>query len=133
MKAYYDGKPSVFEAVGNGNYLYRYSIEKVEAPALGYDADGSETDTRTQFVCEEVTVMPPLTSNRITEAVISERWSNNVEQKLVNEYNAVKLGLYGSDESEEAQKCIEAYKTFLAERNAIKEQINIDCKANGIA
>ena len=29
MQAFYDNKPSVLEAVGNGSYRYRYDIEEV--------------------------------------------------------------------------------------------------------
>lgn len=124
MQAFYDHKPSVLEAVGNGSYIYRWDIVEVEQPA--HEEGGEPT---TQWKCQEVTVWAPVTSNKITEAVISELWDSNYEQKLVNEYNAALLGLYDNDE---AIVKIESYKTFLAERKAIKAQVDADCKALGI-
>lgn len=66
----------------------------------------------------------PLTANRITEAVITDRWNANYEQKLVNEYNAAKLGLYDTDE---AKTRIKAYTDYLTERAALKAQVDADC------
>ncbi len=128
MKAFYDNKPSVIEAVGNGNHLYRYDIKEVDAPVSG---DESE-ETRKQWECEEVTVIGTLSSNGITEAVITERYSNDYEQKLVNEYNAANLGLYGTKTSDEAKAKIERYKAFLTDRAALKAQIDADCEEYGI-
>ena len=117
MKAYYDKKPSIIEAVGNGSFLYRWSIKE------------DVCDDRMQWQCQEVTAWMPLSANRITEAVIAELWSVDYEQKLLNEYNGAQLGLYDEDE---ARKKMQAYKAFLAERKAIKEQIDADCKALNI-
>lgn len=122
MQAYYDSKPSVLEAVGNGSYLYRWDIEEVEV------STGEET--RRQYSCEEVTVWAPLTSNRITEKVITEKWSGNYEQKLVNEYNAAQMGVY---EGETAEKYIQAYKEYLTERSVLKAQVDADCAELGIS
>lgn len=119
MKAYYDNKPSVISEVGNGSYLYHYGITEVESEHLQ-----EQTGIRTQYVCEEVTVWSPLTANRITEAVITDRWNANYEQKLVNEYNAAKLGLYDADE---AKTRIKAYTDYLTERAALKAQVDADC------
>ncbi len=124
--AFYDNKPSVIEAVGNGSYLYRYNIVEVEAPAQ----EGEET--RTQWQCDEAVVWAPLTSNAVTEAVLSQRWPNNYEQKLVNEYNAAILGVYGAKTSDTAKAKIAKYTTFLTERDALKTQIDADCAEHGI-
>ena len=118
-------KPSKYEAVGNGSYIYRWNIQEVSAPAIS-EQDGEQ---RTQWQCEEVIVWPPVSSNRITEAVVSHLWPSNYEQKLVNEYNAAKLGVYSG---EEAQAKIARYTAFLTERAAIKAQIDEDCKELGI-
>lgn len=123
MKAYYDSKPSKLEAVGNGSYLYRYNIEETDAPVM----DGEEP--RTEWSCDEVTVWPPVTSNRIVEKAIAEEWPNNYEQKLVNEYNAAQLGLY--DEGTAAAKTA-AYNSFLTSRQALKDSIDTDCAELGI-
>lgn len=124
MQAFYDHKPSVLEAVGNGSYKYRWDIVEMEQPE--HEEGGEPT---TQWKCQEVTVWAPVTSNKITEAVISELWDSNYEQKLVNEYNAAQLGVY--DEETAAAK-VAAYKAFLTERNAVKTQVDADCAELGI-
>lgn len=130
MKAFYDNKPSNFEAVGNGSYLYRYGITEVEVQGQNGTDD---TDTKkTQWQCNEVVVWSPYTANSITEAVIRDKWDGNYEQKLINEYNGAQLGMYGDVSSDEAKAHIKAYTDFLKERYAIKQQIDTDCKALGI-
>ena len=79
-----------------------------------------------------MTVWPPVSSNKITEAVLCHLWPNNYEQKLVNEYNAANLGLYGAKTSEEARAKIAKYTDFLTERAAVKAQIDADCAELGI-
>ena len=124
MQAFYDHKPSVLEAVGNGSYKYRWDIVEMEQPA--HEEGGEPT---TQWKCQEVTVWAPVSSNKITEAVISELWDSNYEQKLVNEYNAAQLGVY---DEETAAAQVAAYKAFLTERNAVKTQVDADCAELGI-
>lgn len=123
MIAYYDNQPTVLEAVGNGSFRYRYNIEEVKTEGT----EGGEE--RSQFKCEEVTVWSPLSSNKITEAVISDRWENNFEQKLVNEFNAAQLGVITGEEAEER---IKAYTAFLTERAALKSRVDADCADLGI-
>ena len=132
MKAYYDEKPSVLAEVGNGSYLYRYGITEVEAAQGQSQADGEQTETKTQYTCEEVVVWSPVTSNAITEAVITGKWDCNQEQKLVNEYNAANLGLYGAKTSDEAKAKIQAYTDYLKERATLKAQVDADCLTLGI-
>lgn len=131
MKAFYDEKPSVFSEVGNGSVMYRYDIEEVDVPQQ-VDSD-NDNGTRKQFVCQEVVVWNPLSSNRITEEVITDRWDSNYEQKLINEYNAAKIGLLGELDGVEAKSRIEAYTNYLKERARLKEQVDKDCIAFGIA
>lgn len=123
MKAYYSQKPSKIEAVGNGSYLYRYNIKEEQTPQT------EQTEQQTQWSCEEVTVWAPLSANKITEKVLTERWDNNYEQKLVNEYNSAVMGMLSEDV---AQKRKDAYMTFLQERTILKTQIDNDCKELGI-
>ena len=59
-------------------------------------------EERVQWRCEEVTLWPPITSNRITDAVISEMWPIGYEQKLINEYN-----------NDNPKADLRAYSTFL--------------------
>ena len=135
MLAFYDNKPSVLEAVGNGSYKYRFNITEKTPETVTTSSDDSnaqEGEQRTQWQCEEVTVWSPVTSNKITEAVITEVYDHNYEQKLVNEYNATQLGLYGELTSEEAKKHINAYKEFLDTRATLKAQVDVDCTELGI-
>lgn len=135
MKAYYDEKPSVISEVGNGSILYRYGIEEVETSQVqtqATDTDEEQPEAKKQFVCQEVQVWKPVTSNRITEAVITDRWDSNYEQKLINEYNAAQLGLLGAKSSDEAKARIAAYTDYLKERATLKAQVDADCETLGI-
>ena len=123
MQAYYDNKPKKLEAVGDGSYRYRFDITEKSA---------QEEEQRTQWQCQEVTVWSPVTSNKITEAVITDVCDHNYEQKLVNEYNAAQLGLYGTKTSDEAKKHIAAYTEYLNTRATLKAQVDADCAELGI-
>ncbi len=131
MQAFYDNKPSKLEAIGNGSFAYRYNIQEVEKPAQSDNTEAAE-QAQTQWACEEVIVWSPLSANKITEKVLTEKFENNFEQKLVNEYNAAQLGLYGAKSGEEAKKRIQAYTDFLTERAALKSQVDADCVELGI-
>ncbi len=123
MQAYYDNKPSKFEEISNIGVKYRHNIVEVEAPASEDEAP------RTQWVCEEVDVYHQVTRSKIVAAVINDRWDNNYEQKLINEYNSAVMGVYSE---EEKQAKITAYKDFLNERNALKAEVYADCEEAGI-
>lgn len=135
MLAFYDNKPSVLEAVGDGSYKYRFDITEKTPETVATSSDDSNAqggEQRTQWQCQEVTVWSPVTSNKITEAVITEVCDHNYEQKLVNEYNAAQLGLYGSKTGEEAKKHIAAYTEYLNTRAALKAHVDADCAELGI-
>lgn len=127
MKATYDNEPSVLEAVGNGSHRYHYDIKAVKTESA---EKSSGTESKTQYECQEVIVWEPLTSNKITEAVIAEKWNGNQEQKLINEYNAIQLGIT-TDKAEIAIKTA-AYKEFLEERARLKAIVDTDCNTLGI-
>ena len=122
MKVIYDNEPSVLEAVGNGSHRYHYDIKAVKTESA---EKSSGTESRTQYECQE-----PITSNKITEAVIADRWDGNQEQKLINEYNAIQLRIT-TDKAEIASKTA-AYKEFLAERVRLKTIVDTDCQTLGI-
>ena len=124
MRAYYDLKPAKLYRLKQGVCRYVYDIEKHTVD------NGDGVPQMTQWSGEEVEVAEPLTSNRITQAVIAARWDADYEQKLINEYNAAKLGLYDDDT---AAAKIDAYEAFLLERAALKAQIDADCEELGIA
>lgn len=136
MLAFYDNKPSILEAVGNGSYKYRFDITEnipETVATLSDDGNAQEEEQRIQWQCQEVTVWSPITSNKITEAVITDYLGDsNYEQKLINEYNAAKLGLYDVNTHDEAQKHIDKYIEYLNTRTALKAQVDIDCAKLGI-
>lgn len=136
MLAFYDNKPSILEAVGNGSYKYRFDIieKTIENVAmLSDDSNAQEVEQRTQWQCQEVIVWSPVTSNKLTEAVITDYLGDsNYEQKLINEYNAAQLGIYGLNTGEEAQKHIDKYTEYLNTRTALKAQVDSDCAKLGI-
>ena len=133
MLAFYDNKPSVLEAVGDGSYRYRFNIIEINIEVMSSTDKDVQAEQRTQWQCQEVTVWSPVTSNKITEAVITDYLGDsNYEQKLINEYNAAQLGLYGSNTGEEAKKHIDAYTEYLDTRAALKAQVDIDCAKLGI-
>lgn len=124
--AFYDSKPSVLEAVGNGSFFYRWNISEV---TIESEQTSEKKEKRTQYTCEEVIVWAPLTSNKITEAVITSKWNANYEQKLINEYNAAQLGMLGEAE---AKARIAAYTDYLGQRAELKKQVDADCTELGI-
>lgn len=131
MQAFYDNQPKKLEAVGDGSFRYRFNIREEEKPAQGSENSetAQEAQAQTQWVCEEVTVWAPLTANKITEKVLTERWDGNYEQKLVNEYNSAQMGLLSE---EEAALRTESYRAFLTERTQLKSQVDADCAELGI-
>lgn len=131
MQAFYDNQPKKLEAVGNGSFRYRYNIREEEKPVQASENSetAQEAQAQPQWVCEEVTVWAPLSANKITEKVLTERWDGNYEQKLVNEYNSAQMGLLSEEESAAR---IEAYRAFLTERTALKSQVDADCAELGI-
>ena len=129
MVAFYDNKPSIFEAVGDGSYIYRWNIEEVQVSEQANEGEQEAGSNRVQYRCEEALVWGTVTSNKITQAVISAIAGSDHEQKLINEYNAAVLGLLSS---EEADRTISAYKAFLERRAAIKAQVDADCAELGI-
>lgn len=114
MKSYSDYKPERLERVGNGSCLYRWNISTAEDGGYQYD---------------EATVWQPITANGITEAVISELWNIDIEQKLINEYNAAQMGIY---DDLTARAKIEAYTAFLKARKSVKDDVDAFCKERGI-
>lgn len=115
MKALFDERPEVLGSLGNGAYRYRWNISQVE--------------DENEWQCDEVTVWPTLTAAKITKAVIEEVWPMDVEQKLINEYNGAQMGIYAE---EVATEKVEAYRTFLAERERLKAQVRADLVKIGI-
>lgn len=131
MKAYYDERPSVLEAVGNGDYLYRFDIAETDAPPAAIGAEGREQPTpRKQWECSEVTVRPPLTANRVTEAVIAASFPQSRELKLINDFNGIQFNM-SADEADASRKALR-YREWLEERGRLKAAVDADCARLGI-
>lgn len=122
-RAYYDVLPSKFEAVGNGGFRYRWDIREETVTNRRLSRIEGDSIVETQYSCYEVIVWATVTRNKITETVIGKMWDVNYEQKLINEYNSAKLGMYSS---EEATEKIAAYTQFLSDRAALKTQMEAD-------
>ncbi len=112
-KANYDKQPRPLEAVGNGSYLYRWNIEQVTQP----DIDGNDI---VSYQCNEVLIWNKPTCQKVTQAVIEAKWSNDDEKKLINDFNSFNIGLT-MDESAK-----QAYIDFINQRNALRLQVKTD-------
>ena len=126
-RAYYDRKPSAFEAVGNGNYLYRWDIqeEKVQSEAM---QEGSEEPVasveRVQYSCREVTIHGKPEYGKCVEAVIRSDYSAEAELSLINQFNAYQQGV-SSDASVVSE--YEEYLAFVSSvKSMVKEDLEID-------
>lgn len=114
-KIYSTERPKTIEEVGNGSVRYRFNVEEQT------NESGNAT-----YLYDEVIVWQPFTANDITKAVIEYLWPASYEQKLLNEYHAAALlGVY---DAEKAAKKIEEYKSFLEQREAVKEKVDKEYK-----
>jgi hypothetical protein len=114
--ANYDHKPPVWNANGDGSFTYRWNIQESAKEDFGHEG---ENVARASWNCEEVVVWPTVTRGKLTALVLAHLWSSDDEAKLVNNYNAAKLGqLDGSH--------IAAYEEFIKQRKAVKRMVAKD-------
>ena len=118
-EVFYSEKPRVFQTYENGEVQYRWDIEEV--------ISDNEENNISQWKCKEVTIYAPIDKEQLTRTVITSIWDSDLEKKLINDYNGAKAGLF--DEATTA-KYIADYTSFIIERKAIKEQIDIDWNEN---
>lgn len=105
MKTTYGEKPATLLDAGNGNTYYHFNIEEITV-----------NDT-IQWQCDRVEIKSVANAESVKQAVIEELWGGGKENKLINDYlEATATG--------ENQKAIDDYNAFLAERHAVKEDIN---------
>lgn len=104
---FYSERPSVFQTYENGEVQYRWDIEEVIS----------------QWKCKEVTIYAPIAKEQLTQAVITSIWDNDLEKKLINDYNGAMAEIFDKETNE---KYIANYNEFLVQRKAIKEQIQLD-------
>ena len=122
MKTYSNNKPKVFEAIGDGGFRYNYNIKEVEVDRLDI-TDSKSIVKQTQWEYDNVLIYPPIDQDKITRAVISNTWDRDFENKLINDYNAISLGVFSGQEAAEK---LERYREFLDRRKELKEMINQD-------
>jgi len=114
-KVFYSEVPSIFQEFENGAVIYRWNIEEVIAE--------DELHPTSQWKCNEVIIYQPISKEQLTQAVITSIWNNDLEKKLINDYNGAMAGIF---DEETNQKYIANYNEFLTQRKAIKEQIQLD-------
>ena len=113
-RAYYDKRPSAFEAVGNGNWLYRWDIQEEvieREPDMG---------SVTQYSCNEATIHGKPEYGNCVEAVIRSDYSTETEFSLINQYNAYQQGV-SSDAS-----VVSEYEEYLAYVSSVKAMVKKD-------
>lgn len=114
QKTHYSKRPTTLE-IGKYDLIYRYKIEEVTRDG------GEETEPQTEYTAFEVTLKAPFSQNKLIETFFQKYFGNDFENKLINEYNSVVLGLV-TDEEEKTAKTAK-YAAFLKERAGIKSEI----------
>lgn len=117
-RAYYDKEPLKIEAVGNGNYLYRWDIQEETTTSHGDSEDESETIT--QYSCEETTIHGEPTYDKCVEAVIRHNLSVEQEFALVNKYNSYNQGVI------QDANVVREYEDYLSTLKGIKNMVKKD-------
>lgn len=119
-RAHYDHKPSKIEAVGNGNYLYRWDIQE-EVIDIMAEGETAPLATRVQYSCYETTVHGKPEYGKCVEAVIRESYTSNEEIALANKYNAYQMGVH-NDHSVMGE--YEKYLSFVADvKNMVRQDL----------
>ena len=123
IRAYYDHKPSKIEAVGNGNYLYRWDIqeEKIQSQVMQVGDEEPIASVETvQYSCREVTIHGIPEYGKCVEAVIRSDYSAESEPALINQYNSYQQGV-SSDAS-----VVNEYEEYLAFVLSVKSMVKAD-------
>lgn len=116
-RAYYDSKPSAFEAVGNGNYLYRWDIQEELIER------GEEMYSVTQYSCYEVTISGDPTYEKCVGAVIRSQYSEDEELAMINKFNSYHNNIIEDDSIVDEYK---AYLQFVADtKSQVKSVLGI--------
>lgn len=101
-----------------GTTLYNFNQHFVEV-----EHEGGEKVKENEY--NSLRVDYPINANHIFETLITEMYPNNEEQKILNDYNAVLLGI----EPEEKKQ---AYLNFLEVRKQMRALVDSDCTINNI-
>ena len=126
-RAYYDTKPPKLEAVGNGNYLYRWDIQEEEVQHEMMQEGKEEPVSsvkKVQYSCREVTIHGKPEYGKCVEAVIRSDYSAEAELALINQFNAYQQGVL-SDAGVVSE--YEEYIAFVSSvKSMVKEDLEID-------
>jgi hypothetical protein len=106
-------KPDVLQSVGQQLTAYRWNMQETNAEHNGITTQG--------FSAHEVIIEGMVTASKIKQAVLNAVWGKDQEAKYINDFNAANAGILDAS-------YIDAYKTFLTERKALKDQISADCE-----
>ena len=124
-------KPQVIDDLRNGQstFNYNHNIKEVEVEqnagnTEAGEGEGSEPKKVKSWQYDSLRVEYPRTGNNILETLLTEKYPQNQQQKLVNDYQAAQLGIL---EDEEADNAVASYKAFLQDRKAIKSMVKADC------
>ena len=122
-RAYYDTKPPKLEAVGNGNYLYRWDIQEEEVQHEMMQEGKEEPVSsvkKVQYSCREVTIHGKPEYGKCVEAVIRSDYSAEAELALINQFNAYQQGVL-SDAG-----VVSGYEEYLAFVSSVKSMVKED-------
>ena len=126
-RAYYDTKPPKLEAVGNGNYLYRWDIQEEEVQHEMMQEGKEEPVSpvkKVQYSCREVIIHGKPEYGKCVEAVIRSDYSAEAELALINQFNAYQQGVL-SDAGVVSE--YEEYLAFVSSvKSMVKEDLEID-------
>ena len=114
-------EPTALERERKGRVVVRYNITETTI-------DNGEGESQAAYTYDEAVTYEPVTANKILKAVLAEEYGNDYELKLVNDYNAVQLGLSEDTDGSIAAK----YTAYLEARAALKSEIDTICAANNI-
>lgn len=126
-RAYYDTKPPKLEAVGNGNYLYRWDIQEEEVQHEMMQEGEEEPVSsvkKVKYSCREVTIHGKPEYGKCVEAVIRSDYSAEAELALINQFNTYQQGIL-SDAGVVSE--YEEYLAFVSSvKSMVKEDLEID-------
>lgn len=113
---------------GKGGFIYNYGTESFTEEVTVDPAEEEEEPhaaTVTKYRHNSLVMTAPKTQNHIIETLLTHKYPTDVEQKLVNDYNAANEELLPASAKE-------GYLAFLADRMAIKAMVERDCAEYGI-
>ena len=115
-----DQKPLVIDDLKNGQGTFHYNHNLKEVLVIE-DENGGVTITEDEEF--------PRTRKNIYATLLDARYPQDIQQKLMNDYQAAQMEIL---EDEEAEAAIAAYRAFLNDRKAIKAMVTADCKEHNI-